>query len=59
LPAGITGFRVRERILDVRYPMERMKAGDAARNAELGKFLGRRWEEDCVRYYGEPVVLFE
>jgi hypothetical protein len=42
LPAGITRFRVRERILGVRYPMERMKAGDAARNAELGKFVERR-----------------
>jgi hypothetical protein len=59
LPAGITRFRVQERIFDVRYPMERVTAGDAARNAELGKFVERRWEEDCVRYYGEPVVLFE
>ncbi len=42
MPAGITRFRVRERILGVRYPMERMKAGDAARNAELGKFVERR-----------------
>ena len=61
LPAGITRFRVRERVLGVRYPLERMRDGDdaAARNAELREFVGRRWDEDRVRYYGEPVVLFE
>ena len=60
LPAGITRFRVRERILGVRYPLERMKDGDAAaRNAELREFVRERWSEDRVRYYGEPVVLFE
>jgi L-serine kinase (ATP) / ParB family transcriptional regulator, heme-responsive regulator len=60
LPAGITRFRVRERILGVRYPLEKMRDGDAAsRNAELEEFVARRWAEDRVRYYGEPVVLFE
>ncbi|MGH3146674.1 MAG: ParB N-terminal domain-containing protein [Rubrobacter sp.] len=60
LPAGITRFRVRERVLGVRYPLDRMKNGDAAaRNAELEEFVGKRWNEDRVRYYGEPVVLFE
>jgi hypothetical protein len=60
LPAGITRFRVRERVLGVRYPLDRMRGGDAAvRNAELEEFVARRWAEDRVRYYGEPVVLFE
>jgi L-serine kinase (ATP) / ParB family transcriptional regulator, heme-responsive regulator len=60
LPAGITRFRVRERVLGVRYPLDRMKEGDpSARNAELREFVERRWEENRVRYYGEPVVLFE
>jgi L-serine kinase (ATP) / ParB family transcriptional regulator, heme-responsive regulator len=60
LPAGITRFRVRERVLGVRYPLERMRDGDAVtRNAELREFVRRRWAEDRVRYYGEPVVLFE
>ena len=60
LPAGITRFRVRERVLGVRYPLDRMKGGDAAtQNAELRRFVQRRWDEDRVRYYGEPVVLFE
>jgi hypothetical protein len=37
-----------------------MKEGDpSARNAELREFVERRWEENRVRYYGEPVVLFE
>ena len=60
LPAGITRFRVRERILGVRYPLDRMMEGDpSARNAELREFVEGRWEENRVRYYREPVVLFE
>jgi L-serine kinase (ATP) / ParB family transcriptional regulator, heme-responsive regulator len=60
LPAGITRFRVRERVLGVRYPLDRMMEGDPrARNAELREFVERRWEENRIRYYGEPVVLFE
>ena len=60
LPAGITRFRVRERVLGVRYPLSRMMEGDPrARNAELREFVERSWGEDRVRYYGEPVVLFE
>jgi len=60
LPAGITRFRVRERVLGVRYPLEKMKNGDApARNAELKAFVKRLWSENRIRYYGEPVVLFE
>jgi hypothetical protein len=60
LPAGITRFRVPERVLGVRYPLERMENGEvSARNAELRDFVRRRWEEHRVRYYGEPVVLFE
>jgi hypothetical protein len=60
LPAGITRFRVRERVLGVRYPLDRMLEGDpSARNAELREFVESRWEENRVRYYGEPVVLFE
>ena len=60
LPAGITRFRIRERVLGVRYPLHRMKNGDArTRNVELRRFIESRWEENRVRYYGEPVVLFE
>jgi hypothetical protein len=60
LPAGITRFRVHERVLNVRYPLEKMKNGDAsARNAELRAFVERLWEENRIRYYAEPVVLFE
>jgi hypothetical protein len=60
LPAGITRFRVRERVLGVRYPLDRMMEGEPrARNAELREFVESRWEENRVRYYGEPVVLFE
>jgi hypothetical protein len=60
LPAGITRFRVRERVLGVRYPLAKMKDTDApARNAELKAFVERLWEENRIRYYEEPVVLFE
>jgi len=60
LPAGITRFRIQERVLGVRYPLGRMVKGDpSVRNAELREFVERSWGEDRVRYYGEPVVLFE
>jgi hypothetical protein len=60
LPAGITRFRIQERVLGVRYPLDRIMEGDPrARNAELREFVESRWEENRVRYYGEPVVLFE
>lgn len=60
LPAGITRFKVRERVLGVRFPLEKMKGGDVQdRNAELREFVGKFWEEGRIRYYGEPVVLFE
>jgi L-serine kinase (ATP) / ParB family transcriptional regulator, heme-responsive regulator len=60
LPAGITRFRVRERVLGVGYPLEKIREGDApSRNAELQAFVERLWEENRIRYYKEPVVLFE
>ena len=60
LPAGITRFRVRERVLGVRYPLEKMRVGDTpTRNAELRSFVERLWRENRIRYYEEPVVLFE
>jgi hypothetical protein len=60
LPAGITRFRLRERVLGVRYPLQKMKNGDTpARNAELEAFVERLWRENRIRYYKEPVVLFE
>jgi hypothetical protein len=37
-----------------------MQDGDApGRNAELKAFVKRLWEENRIRYYEEPVVLFE
>ena len=60
LPAGITRFRVRERVLGVRYPLDHMAGGDvAAQNDRLKRFVREHWDEGRVRYYGEPVVLFE
>ena len=60
LPAGVTRFRVRERVLGVRYPLDRMMEGEPrARNVELRRFVSERWAENRVRYYREPVVLFE
>ncbi len=60
LPAGITRFRVKERVLGVRYPLDLMAGGDvAAQNHKLEEFVRKCWDEDRVRYYGEPVVLFE
>lgn len=60
LPAGITRFRVRERILGVRFPLEKLYDGDSEeRGAELKVFVRNLWDENRIRYYGEPVVLFE
>jgi L-serine kinase (ATP) / ParB family transcriptional regulator, heme-responsive regulator len=60
LPAGVTRFRVRERVLGVRYPLGRMMDGEPrVRNVELRRFVSERWAENRVRYYREPVVLFE
>jgi L-serine kinase (ATP) / ParB family transcriptional regulator, heme-responsive regulator len=60
LPAGITRFRVRERVLGVNYPLEDMTGTDVdAQNDKLQEYVRRRWNEGRVRLYAEPVVLFE
>ena len=60
LPAGITRFRVKERVLGVRYPLEDMAGGDVdAQNDRLREYVRSRWDEGRVRLYGEPVVVFE
>ena len=60
LPAGITRFRVRERVLGVRFPLEKLYDGDPEeRNEELKTLVRKLWDENRIRYYGEPVVLFE
>jgi L-serine kinase (ATP) / ParB family transcriptional regulator, heme-responsive regulator len=60
LPAGITRFRVKERVLGVGYPLKNMACGDVgAQNDKLEEYVRKRWDEGRVRLYGEPVVLFE
>jgi hypothetical protein len=60
LPAGITRFRIEERVLGVNYPLESMSGGDVeALNDQLAEYVRRRWNDGRVRFYGEPVVLFE
>ena len=60
LPAGITRFRVSERVLGVCYPLENMAGNDVdALNDRLREYVRRRWEVGRVRLYEEPVVLFE
>ena len=60
LPAGITRFRIEERVLGVNYPLRSMSGGDLdALNDQLAEYVRRRWNEGRVRFYGEPVVLFE
>jgi L-serine kinase (ATP) / ParB family transcriptional regulator, heme-responsive regulator len=36
-----------------------MNGEASARNAELRAFVERLWNENRIRYYREPVVLFE
>lgn len=59
LPAGITRFKVPERVLGVRFPLEHMRAGVEAGNAELARFVEGLLERGRVRRYEEPVVMFE
>jgi hypothetical protein len=60
LPAGVTRFVVEERVLNVRYPLGLLEKGEpAARNAELREFVRCSWQGGRVRYYAEPVILFE
>lgn len=60
LPTGITRFRVRERVLGVRFPLEKLRDGDSEeRGGELRTLVRKLWDENRIRYYGEPVVLFE
>ena len=60
LPAGITRFRARERVLGVRFPLGNLQSGEVEeRNDELRAFVEEHWKQNRVRYYGEPVVLFE
>jgi L-serine kinase (ATP) / ParB family transcriptional regulator, heme-responsive regulator len=60
LPAGITRFRIRERVLGVCYPLANMAGGDVgAQNDKLEEYVRKRWDEGRVRLYGEPIVLFE
>lgn len=59
LPAGITRFRVSERVLGVRFPLAHMRGGAEEGNEELGRFLGSLLERGRVRRYEEPVVMFE
>lgn len=59
LPAGITRFRVSERVLGVRFPLEHMQDGVEAGNAELASFIESLLRRGRVRRYEEPVVMFE
>jgi hypothetical protein len=60
LPAGITRFQIRERVLGIRFPLDELESGDVeAANGRLEGFVRELWEQGRVRYYPEPVVLFE
>lgn len=60
LPAGITRFRVEERVLGVRFPLRSLRGQDTrSGNAELRSLVEGRWRENRIRRYAEPVVLFE
>jgi len=60
LPAGSTRVVVEGRVLNVRYPLRLLEKGEpVVRNAELREFVRRLWKCRRVRYYAEPVILFE
>ena len=48
LPAGITRFRIKERVLGVNYPLESMSGGDVeAQNDQLEEYVRRRWNDEA------------
>lgn len=59
LPAGVTRFKVPERVLGVRFPLGYMSGGTDEGNVELRRFVEGLLERGRVRLYDEPVVLFE
>lgn len=60
LPAGVTRFIVGERILNVRLPLAALRLAEPEeRDQGLRSHVRAAWESGRVRYYGEPVVLFE
>lgn len=59
LPAGITRFRVSERVLGVRFPLEPLRGGVEEGNAELWRLVEDLLRRGRVRRYEEPVVMFE
>lgn len=58
LPAGVTRFKIPERVLGVRYPLERLRDPESG-DEELSRFVQSLLERGRVRYYDEPVVMFE
>jgi hypothetical protein len=59
LPAGVTRFRVPERVLGVRFPLQQMLGGPVEGNEELGRFVESLLRRGRIRRYDEPVVMFE
>jgi L-serine kinase (ATP) / ParB family transcriptional regulator, heme-responsive regulator len=60
LLAGLPRFVFEERVSNVRYPLGLIENGEpAARIAELREFVRRFWQGGRVRYYAEPMILFE
>lgn len=60
LPAGITRFIIPERVLNVRLPLSYLRQGELeVRSQELKTLVRELWDQNRIRYYDEPILLFE
>jgi hypothetical protein len=61
LPTGITRFAVSPRALHLNYPLEELAADKPidGKNAALKKWIQERIAHKGVRYYAEPIYLFD
>lgn len=58
LPAGVTRFKIPERVLGVRFPLDSLRDPESG-DEELSRFVQNLLDLGRVRYYDEPVVMFE
>ena len=61
LPAGITRHLIPNRVLHIKYPIEKLKSHVDLdkKNSELLKFVIHKIENKKVRLYKEPILIFD
>jgi hypothetical protein len=61
LPAGITRHLIPNRVLHIKYPIEKLKSHQELdkKNSDLLKFVIHKIENKKVRFYKEPILIFD